>query len=207
MPQVNKVVQSTKKMLTTLDLFFLSFGGQAPFISLLTFGTVMISLVGTQGALAMLVATLVVALNGVVVQRLSIRFKRGGGYYTYAHYALTERLGASTGWVYLIYALSYGGTLLAGGAYVLYSILKIIPFTPSILLNQWLVALVVSASASALVLAGVRVSARYAMIISTAEMLAIVLLAIFFLGIQAGTSIIHSQQNSPDTFSRRWFFA
>ncbi|MCY0883445.1 MAG: APC family permease [Acidianus infernus] len=176
---INK--EGTKIKLSTLDLFFLSFGGQAPFISLLTFGTVMISLVGTQGAFAMLIATAVVALNGIVLNRLSIRFKRGGGYYTYAYYALTERLGTSTGWVYLVYALSYGGTLLAGGAYVLYSILRMLPFTPSILLNQWLLALIVSGLASALVIAGVKVSAKYAMIMSTAEMIALVSLAIFFL--------------------------
>ncbi len=179
---VNKLTQNKeKKKLSTADLFFLSFGGQAPFISLLTFGTVMISLVGTQGAFAMLIATAVVALNGIVIQRLSLRFKRGGGYYTYAYYALTERLGTSTGWVYLAYALSYGGTLLAGGAYVLYSILKILPFAPSILLNQWLLALIVSGLSSGLVIAGVKTSAKYAMIMSTAEMIALVTLAIFFL--------------------------
>ncbi|BDC17805.1 APC family permease [Acidianus sp. HS-5] len=177
--EINK--SRTKSKLSTADLFFLSFGGQAPFISLLTFGTVMISLVGTQGAFAMLIATAVVALNGIVVQRLSSRFKKGGGYYTYAYYALTERLGTSTGWVYLAYALSYGGTLLAGGAYVLYSILNILPFTPGILLNQWLLALIVSGLASGLVIAGVNASAKYAMVMSTAEMIALVALSIFFL--------------------------
>ncbi|AEE94780.1 amino acid permease-associated region [Acidianus hospitalis W1] len=177
--EINK--SKTKSKLSTSDLFFLSFGGQAPFISLLTFGTVMISLVGTQGAFAMLIATAVVALNGIVVNRLSSRFKRGGGYYTYAYYALTERLGTSTGWVYLAYALSYGGTLLAGGAYVLYSILRMLPFTPAMLLNQWLLALVVSGLASALVIAGVKASAKYAMVMSTAEMIALIALSVFFL--------------------------
>lgn len=180
-----KAMEKTKsdrsKKLSTVDLFFISFGGQAPFISLLTFGTVMVSLVGTQGAYAMLVATAVVAINGIVINRLSLRFKRGGGYYTYAHYALSERLGSSTGWVYLFFGLAYGGTLLAGGAYVLYSILKMLPFTPEILLNEWLLALIVSGLATILVILGVRASAGYAMIMSTAEIIAMVVLSIFFL--------------------------
>jgi len=68
-----------RKILSAIDLFFLSFGGQAPFISLLTFGTVMIIKAGIDGALAMLIATFVVLFNGLVVYFLSVRFKRGGG--------------------------------------------------------------------------------------------------------------------------------
>jgi len=57
----------------------------------------MISRVGTDGALAVLVATFVVLFNGLVIYFLSARFKRGGGYYTYALYSLTSRLGFNTG--------------------------------------------------------------------------------------------------------------
>jgi Amino acid permease. len=110
------------RKLSFSDLLFISFGGQAPFISLLTFGTIMIILVGTEGALAMIIATLIVLFNGLVIYFLSKRFKRGGGYYVYAFYSLTSRLGLNTGWNYILYSISYGGTLLAGGAYVLYLI-------------------------------------------------------------------------------------
>ncbi|BFI74687.1 APC family permease [Sulfurisphaera ohwakuensis] len=175
--QKSNVSKSKRKVLSFSDLFFLSFGGQAPFISLLTFGTVMIAMVGTEGAFAMLVATFVVFFNGLVIYYLSQKFKRGGGYYIYAFYSLTSRLGFNTGWNYLLYSLSYGGTLLAGGAYVLYTILS--PFLPY--LPQWFYALVASSLASGLVIAGVRASAKYAMIMSLIEMIALILLSILFL--------------------------
>ena len=170
-----------KSRLKMLDLFFLSFGGQAPFISLLTFGTVMISIVGTSAAFAMILATLVVLFNGLVIYFLSLRYKRGGGYYVYALYSLTPRLGLNTGWIYLIYALSYGGTLLAGGAYVLYTTLSTVFSTLPPFITQWSLALIVSLLASALVIAGVSVSAKYAMVMSLVEIFAILLLSVFFL--------------------------
>lgn len=161
----------------------MSFGGQAPFISLLTFGTVMIALVGTSGSFAMLIATLTVLFNGLVIYFLTKRFKRGGGYYVFAYYSLTSRLGLNTGWNYILYALSYGGTLLTGGAYVLYSIISTyLPYhLPEILLYQWFYTLIVSILASALLLAGVKVSAKYAMIMSIIEILTIIFLSVYFL--------------------------
>lgn len=57
----------------------------------------MIALVGEQGAFAMIIATFVVLFNGLVVYFLSKRFSRGGGYYVYALYGLTSRLGLETG--------------------------------------------------------------------------------------------------------------
>ncbi|AWR97490.1 amino acid permease [Acidianus sulfidivorans JP7] len=167
----NEEIKNEKK-LSFGELFFMSFGGQAPFISLLTFGTIMIALVGKLGALAMLVATLVVLFNGLTVYFLSKRFNRGGGYYVYALYGLSNNLGLETGWNYLLYALAYGGTLLAGGAYVLYSIIGI---------NQTILAFIVSSFASILVILGVNVSAKYATIMSIIEMSAIVILSLVFL--------------------------
>lgn len=161
----------------------MSFGGQAPFISLLTFGTVMIALVGTSGSFAMLMATLTVLFNGLVIYFLTKRFKRGGGYYVFAYYSLTSRLGLNTGWNYILYALSYGGTLLTGGAYVLYSIISTyLPYhVPEILFYQWFYTLIVSILASALLLAGVKVSAKYAMIMSIIEIFIIIFLSVYFL--------------------------
>jgi amino acid transporter len=161
-----------KGTLSFKELFFISFGGQAPFISLLTFGTVMIAKVGRAASLAMLLATLVVLFNGLVVYYLSRRFKRGGGYYVYAFYSLTSRLGLETGWSYLLYALSYGGTLLAGAAYVLYVLTH---------MQQWVLAFVVSTLAAALVLAGIKASATYAIVISAIEMIVLIGLGLLFL--------------------------
>lgn len=167
-----------KGKLSFLDLLFISFGGQAPFISLLTFGTVMVGLVGEYGAFAMVLSTLVVLFNGLVVYFLSMRYRRGGGYYTYSLYSLTPRLGLNTGWTYLMYALSYGGTLLAGGAYVLYLALSTFSFPSGL---QWALALAVSSTASALVVVGIRVSANYATVMSIVEVVAIILLSVYFL--------------------------
>jgi amino acid transporter len=75
------------KQLRFRDLLFISFGGQAPLISMLTFGTAMIALAGSGAALAMIIATTIVSVNGLVVYYLSRRFKRGGGYYVYAYYS------------------------------------------------------------------------------------------------------------------------
>ncbi|MCL4344226.1 MAG: APC family permease [Nitrososphaerota archaeon] len=177
----SNVSSGDRRRLSFTDLFFMSFGGQAPFISLLTFGTVMIALVGREGAFAMVLATFIVLFNGLVVYFLSKRYSRGGGYYTYAYYSLTSRIGFNTGWNYLIYAISYGGTLLTGGAYVLYTVLSMV-LPPSFpLLKQWLLALIIMSVASCMVIAGVRVSARYAMVMSTVEMISLFSLAVFFL--------------------------
>jgi len=75
------------KQLRFRDLLFISFGGQAPLISMLTFGTAMIALAGSGAALAMIIATTIVSVNGLVVYCLSRRFRRGGGYYVYAYYS------------------------------------------------------------------------------------------------------------------------
>jgi len=51
--EINKEEELNKgsKKLSFKDIFFISFGGQAPFISLLTFGTVMIGKVGNTSAI------------------------------------------------------------------------------------------------------------------------------------------------------------
>lgn len=157
------------------ELFFLSFGGQAPLISLLTFGTAMVILAREAAPLAMLIATAVVSINGLVVYFMSRRFKRGGGYYVYAYYSLTPNLGLNTGWTYLAYAVAYGGTLLTGGAYVLQQgVGDILP--------QWALALLLSSAAAIVVMLGIRYSAKYAEAFSIVEMAIIVSLSVIFLG-------------------------
>ncbi|TRM73818.1 hypothetical protein DJ528_11110 [Sulfolobus sp. B5] len=89
-----------KRVIRFRELFFISFGGQGPLISLLTFGTVMIFYAGLLSTFAMIGATIVVLMNGLVIYFLSKRFTRSGGYYTYAFHGLTEKLGLSTGWNY-----------------------------------------------------------------------------------------------------------
>jgi amino acid transporter len=55
-----------KRQLSFRDVFFLSFGGQSPLLSILTFGAVALTLAGYLGPIAVLLATLVVLANGLV---------------------------------------------------------------------------------------------------------------------------------------------
>lgn len=159
------------------ELFFLSFGGQAPLISLLTFGTAMLALAGRAGSEAMLMATAIVAMNGLVVYFMSRRFKQGGGYYRYAYYSLTPNLGLNTGWTYLAYSLAYGGTLLSGGAYVMKVALSLLGLAAP----DWALAVIVSSASAGLLLAGLKVSARYAELVAAAEAAIIVALSLALL--------------------------
>lgn len=172
--EILQAKEDKRERLSLRELFFLSFGGQAPLISLLTFGTAMVILAGEAAPLAMLIATAVVSINGLVVYFMSRRFKRGGGYYVYAYYSLTPNLGLNAGWTYVAYAIAYGGTLLAGGAYVLQQgVGNVVP--------QWAFALLVSSAAATVVMLGIRYSAKYAEAVSIAEMIIIVTLSVVFL--------------------------
>lgn len=160
------------RSLSPLEAFFLSFGGQSPWISLIAFGTVALKLGGSFISAAMLIATALVMLNGLVVSSLASRFGKSGGYYVYALYSLSENMGFQTGWNYLLYSVAYGATLLAGGVYVITQIAKIQPIVSTLLL------LVV---ASSLALAGIRESAKYAMGVGVLEITAIVGISILML--------------------------
>ncbi|AOL16348.1 amino acid permease [Sulfolobus sp. A20] len=161
-----------KRVIRFRELFFISFGGQGPLISLLTFGTVMIFYAGLLSTFAMIGATIVVLMNGLVIYFLSKRFTRSGGYYTYAFHGLTEKLGLSTGWNYIIYAFAYGGTLLAGSAYIIYLMTGFSPFYISV---------IIVILASIIFMSGVKISSKYAIGSGIVEMIGIVLLSVFFL--------------------------
>ncbi|QKQ99134.1 APC family permease [Metallosphaera tengchongensis] len=163
---------SDRTKISPTEVFFLSFGGQSPFISLIAFGTEMILYVGTDSGFAMMVTTLLVMANASVIYSLSKRFTKGGGYYTYALHALTSDLGITTGWMYILYSLSYGGTLMLGGVYVLEQLTGIDPL---------LLSLLVTIIASAIVIGGVKLSARYAVAVGILEIIAILGLSFYFL--------------------------
>jgi amino acid transporter len=57
-----------------LDLVFLSFGGQSPFLSILSYGVLVLTSVGAIAPVAILLGTLMVLVNGLVVYKLSTRF-------------------------------------------------------------------------------------------------------------------------------------
>ncbi|MCY0850727.1 APC family permease [Sulfuracidifex metallicus] len=161
-----------KRDIGFLDLTFLSLGGQSPFLSILLYGTVSIIEAGLFGPIVILLGTLLVLLNGLAVYELSKRFTKAGGYYTYAFYSLTRRLGFETGWVYLLYSVAYGSAYILGAGYVMSSVLGISP---------WIIVLVVLGLGSALVLSGIKPSSKYAMFASILEIALMTTLAIFFL--------------------------
>ncbi|MEM3195172.1 MAG: APC family permease [Metallosphaera sp.] len=163
---------SEKPRITAVEAFFLSFGGQSPFISLIAFGTIMISYVGRYAGFSMLMTTLLVMINASVVYSLSRRFKKGSGYYTYALHSLTDNLGITTGWMYILYSLSYGGTLMIGGVYLLNLLTGF---------NSFYLTLIISILAAALVIGGIKISAKYAVVVGVLEILLIVGLSLYFL--------------------------
>ena len=162
--------------LTFRDVFFLSFGGMSPLLSLLTYGAVALSYGGPLSPLIMIIGTMLVLINGLVVMQLSKRFKTSGGYYTYAFQVLSERVGFSTGWIYLFYSILFGLAYVMGAVYVVVTIFNF-PIYPTFL--------VIVLPASLFLIFGVKPSAKYAIYTGIAEIgiiLAIVFLSFYLTG-------------------------
>ncbi len=163
-----------KRQLSFSDVFFLSFGGQSPLLSLLTYGAVALSLGGYFAPVIILLGTAVVLVNGLVVNRLSKRFTSLGGYYTYAMNLLSERFGFQTGWMYLYFAILFGSAYAVGTAYIVNYVFGISPAV---------VALAITIPAFAFLLLGVKPSAKYAVfagVIEIAVLIAFFLFSIYF---------------------------
>ena len=154
--------------LTFKDVFFLSFGGMSPLLSILTYGAFAITLAGYDAPLVMIVGTLLVLVNGLSVTQLSKRFSTSGGYYTYAFQALSARIGFDTGWMYMFYSILYGLAYLVGGIFIITIVLGI---------PTYFSFLVIMVPTVTFLILGVTSSAKYALVAVTLEiglMLAIV---------------------------------
>ncbi|MCL4356859.1 MAG: amino acid permease [Candidatus Thermoplasmatota archaeon] len=149
-----------KRHLSFRDVFFLSFGGMSPLLSLLTYGAVALSYGGLIAPIIIVLGTMLVLVNGLVVMQLSKRFRTSGGYYTYAFQALSDRVGFSTGWVYLFYALLFGMAYVTGAVYVV-SIIFGFPI--------YLTLLGIVLPASVFLILGIKPSATYAIYTGIAE--------------------------------------
>jgi hypothetical protein len=157
-----------------LDLVFLSFGGQAALLSLLTYATGVISYARGFAPVVVVIGTLLVLFNAAVVYGLSKRYGEAGGYYIYAFYSLTRRLGLETGWLYILYSTVYGSAYVLGAAYVLFYVLHVSPLAAA--------ALIFVPAAIFLVL-GIRPSAMYAEIASIVELVVLVYITLINLAI------------------------
>jgi amino acid transporter len=171
-----------------LDLVFLSFGGQSPFLSILSYGVLVLASVGAIAPVAILLGTLMVLVNGLVVYRLSTRFTQAGGYYTYAYYSLTKRLGFETGWLYTIYAVLYGSAYVIAAASVLVNVVGLPPL---------LVLTSIFAVSSIFLILGIKPTARYAMVASMVEAAAMAAVAFLSSRRQAGGFTTPSRPPSP----------
>ena len=157
------------RALTFRDLVFLSFGGQAALLSLLTYATGVVIYVGYAAPLVIILGTLVVLLNAVSVYGLSKRYGEAGGYYIYALYSMTRRLGLETGWTYILYSVLYGAAYVMGAAYVLRYALGLNPLIGSV---------AVLFLSSLFLALGIRPSARYAEVAASVELAALIFIIV-----------------------------
>lgn len=159
--------------LTFKDVFFLSFGGMSPLLSILTYGAFAITLAGYDAPIVMIVGTLLVLINGLVVTQLSKRFASSGGYYTYAFQGLSERLGFDTGWMYIFYSILYGLAYLAGSIFIIDTVFRIPVFYTFLL---------IMVPSILFLLVGIRASSRYALYAVALEislMVAVILISLY----------------------------
>ncbi len=162
------------RTLTLRDLIFLSFGGQAALLSLLSYATGVIIYVGFAAPVVIVLGMLVVLFNALSVYGLSKRYGEAGGYYIYALYSMTRRLGLETGWTYVLYSVLYGAAYVMGATYILRYALGLNPLLGSVLI------LFLSSLFLAL---GIRPSARYAEVAASIELAALIFIIVADLAI------------------------
>jgi len=170
--QKGEKVEVPKREIGLLDLVFMNLGGQSPFLSVLIYGTAVFIIAGVFAPIAVILGTILVLFNGLVVYKLSTKFTQSGGYYTYAYYSLTKRLGFETGWTYLLYSSFYGSGYLLGAVTMLTIIFNV---------STWYIALGLLVISTAFLITGKRTSFKYAMVASLLEIIIMGSLAILFL--------------------------
>ncbi len=157
--------------LTFKDVFFLSFGGMSPLLSILTYAAFVITLAGFDAPIVMVIGMLLVLVNGLVVTQLSKRFSSSGGYYTYAFQALSARIGFDTGWMYIFYSILYALAYLTGAIFIIVTVLGI---------SEYYAFLLIIIPSITFLIVGIKLSSRYALYAVAIEislMLAIVVIS------------------------------
>ena len=170
-----------KRSLSFRDVFFLSFGGMSPLLSLITYGAVALTFGGLLSPIVMLLGTLLVLVNGFVVMQLSKRFRTSGGYYTYAFQVLTERVGLSTGWMYLFYSMLFGLAYVIGAIFVVTAIFNV---------SGYVVFFAIVTPAALFLIMGIRPSAKYAVYSGIAEIALIAAIVAISLVLTGGAAYI-----------------
>jgi amino acid transporter len=153
-------VRVLPRQLSLKETFFLGIGGQSPLLSLFAYGIAVVGITSLVSPIVMILGTVLVLLNGLVVNRLASRYDASGGYYTYAFNALSRRLGFQTGWLYVFYSVLYGSAYVFASAFLLRTVFGLpVVFGIS----------VVVLPALALLLFGIKPSSKYAQFAAMAE--------------------------------------
>ena len=174
-----------KRHVSFADIFFMSFGGQAPFLSMLTYATAALLLALFFSPIVLIIGTLVVLINGVSVYYLSKKHDEEGGYFNYAFKSLSHRFGFETGWLYLFYSLLYAGGYITGSIFVLTYVVS-----PYITIPPLVAFLIVFIPTAAFLLLGIRPSSKYAVFSASIELL--VLIAVIIAGLYGAHFLVYN---------------
>ena len=159
-----------------VDLFFMSLGGQAPYLSMLTYATAVLLLALLFAPIVVIIGTVVVLINGLGVYFLSKKHDEEGGYFNYAYKVLSKRFGFETGWIYLFYSLLYAGGYVTGSIFVLTYVVDPFFYIPPLLAFA-----IVFIPTSGFLLYGIKPSVKYAVFSASIEL--VVLMAIIILSL------------------------
>ncbi len=151
----------------------MSFGGQAPFLSMLTYATAALILTLFFSPIVLIIGTLVVLINGAGVYYLSKKHDESGGYFNYAYKSLSHRFGFETGWLYLFYSLLYAGGYIVGSVFVLTYVV-----TPYIIIPPVAAFFIIFIPTASFLLLGIRPSSKYAVFSASIELLVLVAIII-----------------------------
>lgn len=172
MKNLTKTNKESAYKIKFVDLFFLSLGGQSPFLSILTYGIGAFLLAGSFGAIAIILGTLLVAIDGLVVTSLARRFSETGGYYIYAMRSINKGVGFITGWLYILFSILYGVAYVLGSSFILFEAFDFNPFYGAML---------VFFPAAIFAILGIRPTLKYAVVAAIVELAALISIFLFFL--------------------------
>lgn len=189
MAVTQEITTDSKERLTRhigfIDIFFMSFGGQAPFLSMLTYATAVLLLSLLFSPIVIIIGTLVVLINGLGVYYLSRKHDEAGGYFNYAYKSLSHRFGFETGWLYLFYSILYAGGYITGSIFVITYVLQRYVVIPPLVAF-----FIIFIPASAFLLLGIKPSSKYAIFSASLELL--VLMAIIIAGIYGAHFLLYN---------------
>ena len=167
--------------LTFKDVFFLSFGGMSPLLSILTYAAYAITIAGYDAPIVMVIGMLLVLVNGLSVTQLSKRFSSSGGYYTYAFQALSARIGFDTGWMYIFYSILYALAYLTGAIFIIITVLGI---------SEYYAFLLIMVPSVTFLLVGIKLSSKYALYAVAIEIALMVTIVFFSFVMTRGAAYI-----------------